>query len=95
MKFYSEITKKIYDDKEALNKAEKEEAEKQKKAELVQQERSVRAKEIESAYKTAVDDYNHYNELVNKFIDDYGSFHMTYNEHGMPFKSLFDILFNW
>ena len=95
MKYYSDKTKKIYDTEEALVEAEKVEAKKQEKVEALKLERTNRAKEIESAYKDAVTAYNKYNELVNKFIDDYGSFHMTFNQHGNPMKSIFDMFFGW
>lgn len=70
-KYYDEAEKnrlladeKAYDDKIA-------EAENKKKA------RAERAKEVEEAYKAAIDARNRADELANKFIADYGSFHMT------------------
>ena len=87
MKFYSDITKNLYDTQEELTKAEKAEADKKAKAEIAQKERSTRAKEVEAAYKNA-------NELMEKFIKDYGSFHTTFDDT-RPYKSLFDFLLGW
>ena len=87
MKFYSDITKSLYDTQDELVKAEKVEADKKAQAELKQKERSVRAKEVEDAYKEA-------NDLMDKFIKDYGNFHTSFNNNNRNYKSLFDILFN-
>ena len=82
MKYYSEITKKLYGTPEALKEdetkvttaeAEKKAAEEKKKA-----ERTARAKEVEAAFKAEMEAHNKYIELRNKFIKDYGSFHMSY-----------------
>ena len=55
--------------------------------------RKVRAKEVEDAYKACLDANKHYRDKLNKFIDDYGSFHMTFDtEIDSPF-SFFDFLF--
>lgn len=53
------------------------EEEKARKAKL-DEERKTRAKEVEAAYKTAVEAEKKYGELKKKFIEDYGSWHMTY-----------------
>lgn len=76
MKIYSEKTNQFYEDVDSCIKAEREHEEKlaelKKEKELKAQNRSTRAKEVEEAYKTYLD-------LLNKFIEDYGSFHMTYS----------------
>lgn len=65
MKYYSEQTKKLYDSKAELEKAEKDFEEK-KAAELKKKEaREARAKEVADAY-------NKYIELFNAFVKDYG-----------------------
>ena len=68
---------------EAKKKAE-EEAKRKELAET----RKARAKEIEDAYK-------HANELLNAFVKDYGSFHMTIRnqEAPSPFEDLFRFFF--
>lgn len=106
MKYYSDITKKLYNTPEALKKDEQTftAAEAEKKAAEVkkQVERSGRAKAVEAAYKTAVDAYNKYIKMRNKFVETYGSFHMTYattsdekdEAASESIYSLFDLLFD-
>ena len=103
MKFYSDITKKLYDTSEALKKDEEAftNTEAEKKAEEAKKsaERAVRAKEVEDAYKAEVEAHAKYIKLSNQFVDDYGSFHMSYTtstpevEVYSPY-TLFDTLFN-
>lgn len=84
MKFYSEITKKLYDTEKELVKAENEikvkeiaarEAEIKKKA-----ERKNRAKEVEEALKVANDAQNKAIQLLKDFTRDYGYFHISYTK---------------
>ena len=62
-------------------------------------ERAARAKEVEDAYKAEVEAHAKYIKLRNQFVDDYGSFHMSYTtstpevEVYSPY-TLFDTLFN-
>ena len=92
MKYYSELTKKVYDSPEEVNAAEAEiKAEEERKLQL-KEKRTERAKEIEDAYKVLVDAQKRYNELVNQFVKDYGSFHMTYNGE-KPIVDLWENLF--
>lgn len=90
-RFYSNLTKKLYNSKEEAEKAEdvvkKQTAVEQKKKE----ERSNRAKEVEEAYKKVLEDRKHYVDLKNKFIQDYGSFHMTYTDKEAEPTTLFDL----
>lgn len=81
MKYYSENTRKFYDSEQECAQAEIEynkklAAEKAKKEEL-SNARKTRANEVEEAYKAILDAKKHYNELLNAFVKDYGSFHMT------------------
>ena len=84
MKYYSEITKKLYDSKEQLTEAEEkmraEDAEKKAAKEKQRAERAARAKEVDEALKASVDAHNKYIELRNKFIADYGYYHCSYTE---------------
>ena len=74
MKIYSEITRQEYPSVEACladeelfkKKKEEEEAKRKELAET----RKTRAKEVEDAYK-------HANDLLDAFVKDYGSFHMS------------------
>ena len=82
MKFYSEVTKKLYDSEKDLISAEAEvkaaeakriEAEKIKKA-----ARANRAKEVETALKEANEAQAKALKLLKDFTNDYGYFHMSY-----------------
>ena len=93
MKYYSEKLNKVFDTTEALESAEKDyqakEAEKAKLTEVKKQ----RADEIKLAYKKTMDareqarkiikeaDDNYY-KLRDKFVEDYGSYHMSYYNDG-------------
>lgn len=100
MKILSEKTNKEYASVEECLAAEKEfdkqvAFEKVKKEELANI-RKDRAKEVEDAYKAILEAKKHYNELLNNFVKDYGSFHMTlHTGDGNPFD-LFNRFFdNW
>ena len=89
MKYFSEKTKKFYDDEakcradEAAFEAKmaKMEAERQAKAEA----RKARAKEVEDAFIASREAEKKYLDLRNAFIKDFGSFHMTIrNQEIMP-----------
>lgn len=75
MKYYSEETKQFYSTAEDCDKAEKAAIEEKEKKEAHKKElkeaRAARAKEVNEAFEKA-------NELLNKFVEDYGSFHYTY-----------------
>lgn len=98
MKYFSEKINKAYDTEEECLTAEKEydervAAEKAKKEELVAT-RKARATEVEEAYKDALEARKIYQEKLNAFVKDYGSFHMTLRTgEGNPFD-LFDRLFD-
>ena len=91
MKYFSEKTKKFYDDVKACEDAEAafdaEQARIAEEKKKLAEERKERAKEIEDAYnkwqnseKISYEDKKHFLELRNAFIKDYGSFHMTVNK---------------
>ena len=83
MRIYSELTNKDYKtvdeclaaEKEHKDQLQKQEAEKK----ALTEKRAERAKEVEAAYKAAVDAQKKYLELRNQFIEDYHSYHMTYS----------------
>ena len=96
MKYYSETLNKVFENEKDCLNAEKEykakvEAEEKRKKELADS-RKARAKEVEDAYKAVIDAQKHYNELKNKFVEDFGSFHMTFSTTD-DFHSLFSDLF--
>lgn len=94
MKYYSEKLKKVYDTVEQLQEAEKKYDEAHaveiKKAE----ERKRRADEIAAARKDLQNRQKKYNELVNQFIKDYGSYHATYKDEDVSALDLFYRLFD-
>lgn len=90
MKYYSDVTKRLYDTAEELNKAETAviKAEQERKAALekkqaeqakLKEQRAARAQEITDAIKARDEAQKKVNELVNKFVKDYGSYHYTWS----------------
>lgn len=81
MKYYSEKLRKTYDTEKACIEAETAYEEKIKKEKEEQEKlastRKERANEVEEAYKAALDAQKKYTELRNKFVADYGTWHMT------------------
>lgn len=99
MKYLSEVTGKTYNSAEDCEIAEKEFlAEKeaaQKAAEEKANARKERAAEVNEAFKAAEEAKNRYIELRNKFVEDYGSYHFTYNtkEPIQSFSAILNDLF--
>ena len=93
MKYFSEITKKVYNTPEELEIAEKEVLDEQKAQEEKSAKRAERAKEVEEAYAKAADVKEQADKLLNEFLKDYGSFHTTLKK---PIKriNIFDDWFN-
>jgi chromosome segregation ATPase len=92
MKYYSEKLKKVYDTVEQLQAAETE-YDKAHAAEIAKQkERKARAEEINKARKELVDAQDRYNDLINKFVKDYGSYHATYTD-GDKITNTADLIF--
>lgn len=89
MKYYSEITKKLYDDKDALIKAEVE-------ATKAKSDREVKAKEVTELLKAANEATKKANTALSEFIKKYGSFKTTIKDEDTgvrtDFWSLFDKL---
>lgn len=93
MKYYSEVTKKVYDTPELLEEAEKVVLEANKEKERKLAERAERAKAVENAFAEAQEARKKADDLLSEFCKDYGSFHTTIKE---PTSSLgwFDDWFN-
>nr|DAU15600.1 MAG TPA: hypothetical protein [Caudoviricetes sp.] len=95
MKYYSEMTNEVYETKEECEKVEKalvakKQAEEEKQLAL-KNEREARSKEVVEAFKEAREAETKAQKLLNKFVKDYGSFHISYNgKSSIP--SMFDIL---
>ena len=99
MTIISEKTGKTYETVEDCLADEKKfdltvEEEENKKKELANA-RKERAKEVEDAYNARLEADRFYREKLNKFIDDYGSFHMTINTEVEDPYSIFDFLDNF
>ena len=93
MKYFSQITEKVYNTQEELETAEKEVLDEQKAQEEKLAKRAERAKEVEAAYAKAAEEKEQADELLNEFLKDYGSFHTTVKK---PIKriNIFDDWFN-
>ena len=98
MKYYSEMTNEVYETKEECEKVEKalvakKQAEEEKQLAL-KNEREARSKEVVEAFKEAREAETKAQKLLNEFVKDYGSFHISYNgKSSVP--SMFDILDNF
>ena len=105
MKYYSDITHKMYDTVDMLQKAEfaaheaenlakiKREREAKQKEELAAK-RKARAGEVEEARKAMVAAQKAYRETLEAFIKDYGTYHMTSSSTD-DFPVLFDFFSKW
>lgn len=93
-RYYSDITNKLYDSMSDLEKAEKktiaEQEEKKAKEQKRADERKARAREIDELQKTYVDARKAYTEALEKFCNDYGTFHTSISS-----DNLFDFLWSW
>ena len=106
MKYYSDITKNFYDTEKACladefkvkeeqnrqkilkEKAEREAKEKQEKLAAA---RKVRANEVDEARKAMVAAQSKYREVLEAFVRDYGTYHMSLN--GDDAKNIIPTLF--
>ena len=105
-KFYSTITRELYDSTEELEKAEQEYEEKmelaraedeKKQAALVakREERAAAAKEIEDAYRAAQEAVQKADDLLVAFTKKYGVYHASITTPSLKhFNNLFDFMFN-
>ncbi len=80
MKYYSDLTKKLYDTEKQLKAAEIEVT--KSKA-----DRAERAKEVTEALKTANEATNKANKLLAQFVKDYGSFKTTLTDKDVDLKA--------
>ena len=90
IQYYSDMLNQYFDTEAAAIEAEKAEAEKraliekakaekEAKAKKAVEERKARAKEIEAAHKAMIEAEKTYNTLVDAFVKDFCSYHMTYS----------------
>ena len=106
MKYLSEKTNKAYDTEEELKKAEKEFDLKQKQKEDEVSKKKQDAQKVQDAYKKFLETSKRcreeiekaeqdYYDLMSKFIEKYGSWHMTYtNVNGEEPFNTNDVLTN-
>jgi hypothetical protein len=106
LKIYSDKTKQYYDTEAKAQEAEAIFDKKQNETSKTAEEKKAAAKEVEDAYKhmldvdrqasKMIDDAeNVYYKAREKFINKYGSFHMTYsNENGKECIAISDMLNN-
>ena len=90
MKYYSEDLKQLFESEKELKEAEKEQQTKLVEKQKLAETKKARAKEIEDSYKNirkvreeSMENMRkadaEYNDLVNAFVKDFGSYHMTYS----------------
>lgn len=80
MKYYSDLTKKLYDTEKQLKAAE---------VELTKSkaDRAQRAKEVTEAIKAANEATEKANKLLSAFVKDYGSFKTTLTDKDVDLKA--------
>ena len=94
MLYYSEITNKPYKSVDELKAAEKKVSEAKKAQDALKEKRESRAKEIDAAFAKARKAEKEAYELLNKFCEDYGSYHLTIkrpHQHSLWNNSLWDM----
>lgn len=90
VKIYSDVTKKFYEDEAAALKAE-EELKKAKDAEA--NRRKELAEFVDAKRKTYELAKKEYNEALEKFCKDYGSYHFTVTDKDL--EDFFSTWFRW
>lgn len=100
MKYYSEVTNKLYDTKKELIDAEnairQEEVERVAKETKLKEEQEKRHAAVEEAYKIAAEKYDEANKLLAEYLGDYGTFtsgNEIKNRQQVSISPLFDMLF--
>ena len=84
MKYYSETLDKLFDSEAELKKAENTALEEKKRKQALKDERAKRAKEVDEAIE-------HASDLLNKFIEDYGTFHSSIGNDKSFFATLLSL----
>lgn len=97
MIYVSELTGRQFEtEKECLEHEKEVIREREEAAEkeaALKEERSARAKEIEEARAKAVEAEKHYRELLDAFINDYNSYHMSITTKNI--NDIFDEMFKF
>jgi predicted NBD/HSP70 family sugar kinase len=95
MKYYSDVTKKLYSSEEELVKAEKQVSEKEAKEKEIKAKRAERAKAVDAAFEEAKKANEKANKVLEDFIKDYGSYHTTIKANDNLDKLFIDYLTDW
>lgn len=91
--YFSEKLNKYYGSQKECEAAEKEYDLKQEEISQIKIERSKEADEIKVAEKAYKEAYDHYLDLLNKFIKKYKTYHYSYTTEVQKPTDLFDIVF--
>ena len=97
METFYKVNGKLYSTKEEAEKAELALEEAKAKEAKLSEERKARAKEIDEARAALVEAEKRYNKLVNAFVKDYGTYHVSISEKNKRadnFDELFSELIN-
>lgn len=85
MKYYSDITNKVYDTEELLIKDEKAKLDEKKAKEEAENKKSVlraaKAKEVSEAHDKMVAARKEYTEKLTEFCEQFGYYHTSYNKN--------------
>ncbi len=84
MKFYSEITKQLYDSKEDLVKAEVE-------ATKAKSDRAAKAKEVTELLKKATEANKVARKALEDFVKEYGGFNTTIKDKDIDIPSFWNV----
>lgn len=95
MKYYSEITKDVYETVEALEEAETKKKEELAILEQEKAEKKRRAEEVSAAFAEVKEAQAKASKLLDAFCKDYGAYHTTVKnpEEIFRFPSFLDFLF--
>ena len=95
MKYYSEITKDVYETVDALEEAEAKKKEELAAFEKEKAEKKRRAEEVSAAFAEVKEAQTKANKLLDDFCKDYGAYHTTIRnpEEMLRFPSLMDFFF--
>ena len=95
MKYYSEVTKQLYDNEETCKKAEVAVQEKEKLEKLKKEQeaanRKVAAEKVEAARKAYVEAQKNYKNVLSDFCKQYGAYHTSLSSKDFDDWSIFDL----
>ena len=99
MKYYSEITKNLYDSQDVLVEAENKIKIERIKKEAAEREakeaRANDAKKVDEAWKNLTEARKAYQEALTEFCKKHGAYHKTLTEKDLPDSSFSNIFYNF